>query len=192
MVLAEPDVDWVFGEVGSITAEESRLGVQGAAGEDPAGVSPPGTVVRCMWVAFLVGVLMVNAVSGYPEDRATFERETAAHGDEVFDPLGNFITAMGQQAVIRHADADVDREEVHDQEDGKIFPREEEERSDGSDVEETHGDGGDPVDAAFLIFAAHAQILLDLLGHFGDCWNNCGQLGRFDRGCFDGAERSHI
>ena len=31
-----------------------------------------------------------------------------------------------------------------------------------------HGDGGDPVDAALLVLAAHAEVLLDLLGDFGD------------------------
>jgi hypothetical protein len=85
-------------------------------------VSPPGAILRSVWVAFVVGVLVMNTVCGYPEDRATFKREAAAHGDEVLDPLGNFVAAMGQQAVIGHADADVDREEVHDEEDGQIFP----------------------------------------------------------------------
>jgi len=149
-------------------------------------VCPPGAVVRGVGVAFLIGVLMMDAVSGYPEDGAALKREAAAHGDEILDPLGNTIAAMGQQAVVSHADADVDREEVHDEEGGQILPREEEEGSDGSDVEEAHGDGGDPVDAALLVLAAHAEVLLDLLGDFGD-GRNGGQLGCFYRGCFDGA-----
>jgi len=191
VVLAEPDVDRVFGEVRSVTAEEGSFRVQGASGENPAGVSPPGTVVRCVRVAFLVGVLMVDAVGGYPEDWAALEREAAAHGDEVLDPLGNFVAAMGQQAVIGHADADVDREEIHDEENGQIFPREKEEGGDGSYVEEPHGDGGDPVDSAFLVLAAHAQVLLDLLGDFGDGWNDGGEFGSLYRGFFDGAKGSH-
>jgi len=52
--LAEPDVDWVLGEVGGVTAQESRLGVKSAAGEDPAGVGPPSAVVRSVGIAFLV------------------------------------------------------------------------------------------------------------------------------------------
>jgi hypothetical protein len=74
---------------------------------------------------------------------------------------------MGQQAVVAHADADVDGEEVHDAEGGEILPREEEERGEGADVEEAHDDGGDPVDASLLVVAAHAEILLDLLGNLG-------------------------
>src|ERR1700679_1541333 len=72
VVLREPDVDGVAGEVGSVAAEESGLGVQRAAGENPAGVGPPGAVLRCVRVAFLVGVLMMDAVRGYPEDGAAF------------------------------------------------------------------------------------------------------------------------
>ena len=40
-----------------------------------------------------------------------------------------------------------------------------------------HDDGGDPVDAAFLVLAAHAEVLLDLLADFGDGWDDSGQLG---------------
>ncbi len=75
---------------------------------------------------------------------------------------------MREQAVVGHADADVDGEEVDDDEGGEILPGEEEERGDGSDVEEAHDDGGDPVDAALLVLAAHAEVLLDLLGDFSD------------------------
>ena len=48
----------------------------------------------------------------------------------------------------------------------EVLPGEEEERGDGADVEEAHEDGGDPVDAALLVLAAHAEVLLDLLGDF--------------------------
>ncbi len=65
--------------------------------------------------------------------------------------------------MVGHADADVDGEEVHHEEDGQVRPRKEEERGDGADVEKPHGDGGDPVDATLLVLAAHAEILLDFL-----------------------------
>src|SRR5258705_903843 len=79
--------------------------------------------------------------------------------------------------MVGHADADVDGEEVHDDEGGQVRPGEEEERGDGSDVKEPHGNGGDPVDAALLVLAAHAEVLLDFLGDFGDGWHCSGQLG---------------
>ncbi len=193
VVFAEPDVDGVLGQVGGVTAEESGLGVQGAAGEDPAGVSPPGAVVRGVGVAFVVGVLMMDAVGGNPEDGSALKGEAAAHGDEVLDPLGGAVAAVRQQAMVGHADADVDGEEVHDDEDGQVRPGEEEEGGDGSDVEEPHGDGRDPVDAALLVLAAHAKVLLDLLGDFGDGWDHGGQLGcGLYWGFFDGGKGSHI
>ena len=193
VVFAEPDVDGVFGEVGGVAAEQRGFRVQGAAGEDPAGVRPPGAVVRSVGIAFLVGVLMVDAVSGDPEDGAALKGETAAQGDEVLDPLGGLVAAVGEQAVVAHADADVDGEEVHDDEDGEVGPGEEEEGGDGSDVKEPHGDGGDPIDAALLVLAAHAEVLLDLLGDFGDGGDDCGQPGcGLYWGFFDRAKGSHV
>jgi len=115
-------VNRVFGEIGGVTAEESSLGVQGAAGEDPTGVGPPRAIMRGVGIAFLIGVLMVNTMSGYPEDGTALQREAATHGKEVFDPLGNAVAAMGQQAMIGDADTNVDREEVHDEEGGQILP----------------------------------------------------------------------
>ena len=110
---------------------------------------------------------MVDAMRGHPEDGSAFEGETAAGGDEVLEPAGDAVSAVGEQAVVGHADADVDGEEIHDAEDGEILPGEEEERGYGADVEEAHDDGGDPVDASLLVLAAHAQVLFDFLGDLG-------------------------
>jgi hypothetical protein len=169
MIFAEPDMDRIAGEVRSIAAEECSLRVESATGENPASVSPPGAVVRGVGIAFLIGVLMVDAVSGDPEDGSAFEGEATARGDEVFNPLGSFVATVGEQAMVCRADTDIDGEEVHDEEDSQIRPGEEEEGCDGTDVEEAHGDGGDPVNTALLVFTAHAEILLYLLGNFGDC-----------------------
>src|ERR1700721_4161184 len=169
-------MDAVFGEIGGIAAEQSSLGVEGAAGENPARVGPPGTVARSMRVTFVIGVLMMNAVRGDPEDWSALQGEATAHGDEVLDPPRSTVAAVGEQAVIGHADADIDGEKVSDAEGGGFFPREEEQSGDGSDGQGTHGDGGDPVDAALLVLAAHAEVLFDLLGDFGDGWDDSGQL----------------
>jgi len=59
-------------------------------------------------------------------------------------------------------------------------------------VEEAHSDGGNPVDAALLVLATHAEILLDLLGDFGDGWDDGRKLGCLYRGFFDRAKRSHV
>ena len=119
----------------------------------------------------------MDAVGGDPEDGSALEREAAAGGDEVLQPLGGAIAAVGEQAVVGHADADVDGEEVHDEEGREILPGEEEERSDGADVEGAHGDGGDPVDAALLVLAAHAEVLLDLFADLDDEGEDAGGGG---------------
>ena len=127
---------------------------------------------------------MMDAMGGDPEDRSAFERETAAHGDEVLDPLGGTIAAVREKAVIGYADTHVDGEEVHDGEGGQILPGEEEERGDGTDMEEAHSDGRDPVDATLLILAAHAKVLLDLHLDFGDGGDDRGAGGNVLRGLY--------
>ncbi len=181
VVLREPDVALVAGEVGGVAAQQGGFGVHGAAGDDPADVGPPGAVLRGVRVAFVVGVLVVDAVGGDPEDRSALKRHGAAGGDEVLEPLGGAVAAVGQQAVVAHADADVDGEEVGDGEGGEVLPREEEERGDGADVEQAHDDRGDPVDAALLVLTAHAEVHLHLTGGLGSA--QAGSVHRMQRVC---------
>src|SRR5579875_592696 len=168
MEAAEPDLALVAGEVGGVAAQEGGFRVQGAAGEDPAGMRPPRAIMRGVRVAFVVGVLMMDAVRGDPEDGTALKRHGAAGAEEVFEPLGDAVAAVREQAVVAHADAHVDGEEVHDDAGGEVLPAEEEQGGDGANVEHAHEDAGDPVDAALLVFAAHAEILFDLfLGELG-------------------------
>ena len=186
-------MDAIFGEVRSVTAEEGSFGVESAAGENPAGVGPPRTVVRSVGVAFLIGVLMMDAVSGDPEDGTTLKGEASTHADKVLDPLWGLVAAVGEQAMVGHADADVDGEKVHNGEDGQVLPGEEEESGYGTHVEEAHEDCCDPVDTTFLMLTAHAEVLLDLLGDFGDGRDYSGQLGcGLYRSFFDAGNGGHF
>lgn len=106
---------------------------------------------------------MMDAVGGDPEDRPAFECHGAAGGQEVLEPARHLITTVSKQAVIGHADAHINGEEVHDNPGSEVLPGEKEQRSDGADVEEPHEDAGNPVDAAFLVLATHAEVLLDAL-----------------------------
>jgi len=126
----------------------------------------------------------MDAVGSYPEDGTALEREAAAHRDEVLNPLGSAIAAVREEAVIRHADSHVDGEEVHDGEGGQILPGEEEERGDGTDMEEAHSDGRDPVDATLLVLAAHAEVLLDLHLDFCNGGDGRGAGGNVLRGLY--------
>lgn len=156
--------------------------MHGAAGDDPADVRPPGTIVRRVRIAFLVAVLMVNAVRGHPEDRSALKGHGAAGGHEDLKPAGNAIAAVRQQAVIRHADADIDRQEVHHGEAGNIRPGPEEEGYHSQNMERAEGNGGNPVHLSVLVLAAHAEVHLGLLASFYGCRNKAHR-----RGCDGGA-----
>ena len=118
----------------------------GFTGQQPADVSPEATVVGRVWVAFLVGVLMMLAVDGDPEDGSAFEREGGADGEEILHPFGRLVAAMGEESMVAHADAEAsgDPPEKHGDEEG--LPMEHEERGDGADVERNHDQEREPDD----------------------------------------------
>ena len=66
---------------------------------------PPRTLTRSVRIAFTIGVLMMDAVRGNPEDGSAFECKGAAPRQEVLDPLVGLVAAMGEQAMIGQADA---------------------------------------------------------------------------------------
>ena len=61
--------------------------MQPLAGQDPAHVRPPGALARRVRIAFPVGLLMMDAMGRDPEDRPALERQRAAEGQEILDPL---------------------------------------------------------------------------------------------------------
>ena len=127
MILAEPDVEAVAGEIGRVAIENFGLRVQGVAEEEPAGVGPPAAFTRGVRVAFVVAVLVVDAMRRDPEHRAAFEGQGGAGSHEVFKPFGNLVAAVGEQTVVAHADADIDGHHVHDEHYREPLPTEEEE-----------------------------------------------------------------
>jgi len=94
----------------------------------------------------VVTVLVVNSVGRHPEDRSALERHGGADGHDVLDPLWRVITAMGEEAVIAHSDADIDGENVEDRHNRQPLPAEEEERRKGASVEDDDGSESDPVE----------------------------------------------
>ena len=76
------------------------------AHEDPAHVRPERAFARRVRIAFLIGLLMMDAMRRDPEDRTALERERAADREKVLNELGRLVAAMRQQPVIRHPDAE--------------------------------------------------------------------------------------
>ena len=88
--------------------------VHAFAPEDPAHVRPPRAFARRVRIAFVIRVLVVDAVRGDPEDRPALERERAAPRQEVLDRLVGLVAPVGQQAVIAHADAEHAGDEIQE------------------------------------------------------------------------------
>ena len=112
-------------------------------------MSPPLAFARGMRIAFLIGIAMVNAMRGNPENGAAFQGESCADGESVLKPFGDFVSAMSEEAVIAHANSQASRNPPQKQGDEEGLPREKEKGDDGADVEKGHEESGDPIDLTF-------------------------------------------
>ena len=146
MIFAQQHVEAVFGEVRSVAAEHGGVLMERLAVHDPSRMRPPGAVDRSVRVAGLVAVLVMDAVGGYPKDRTALEGERAANGEEILDPFRRLVAAMGEQAMIAHADAHVDGEEIDDDGDDQGRPGKHEQSGHGAEMEGDHEGGRHPVD----------------------------------------------
>jgi len=99
-----------------------------------------------MRISFLVGELMMNAVRRHPEDRPPFKRKRRAPGQKVLHPLRGFVSAMGEEPVIAHPDAQAAGDPPEKCRYQESLPGKEEERGDRAQVEQAHGGCRDPVD----------------------------------------------
>src|SRR5579862_9526351 len=105
MIFGDPDMELGFGEVRNVARQGAGVLVQAFAHQNPSHVGPPLAIERCVRIAFLIGELMMNAVSRDPENRSTFKGKSCTDGQEIFHPLRSFVSAMSEQAVVPHADA---------------------------------------------------------------------------------------
>src|ERR1700691_780920 len=138
MVLRQPDMKFVLGQIGDVAFERLNVLAQGIARQDPTRMSPPLAVARRMRIPFLVRVLMVLTMDGDPQQRASFQSRHAANGKKVLKPLGRREGAMGEQPVIANAQAQAPGGPVEEERDEQPRPTEEQERSaSGSDSRRT-------------------------------------------------------
>src|SRR5581483_5391083 len=131
------------------------------AHQDPSHVRPPLAVERRVWVAVFVRKLVMNAMSCNPENRPAFESESPANGQEIFHPLRSLVSAMSEQPVIAHANAEASRYPPEKKRDKQCFPGEEKQGDDGADVKCRHENCCDPIN---LIIVASAFEGCDLQG----------------------------
>ena len=99
-----------------------------------------------MRIAFFVGVLVMDAMRGDPEDGSAFQSERAAKGEEIFHPVGSLVAAMSEQAVIAHADTEASGGAIKNDGQGHACPRQHKERGDSAHVESNHEAGGGEIE----------------------------------------------
>jgi hypothetical protein len=145
VVGVQPAIERHGAEVGRILRHEGGVVVVRVAKQDPPHVRPEATVPRCVRIAVVIGMLMMDAMRRNPENWPAFERQRAADGEKVFERLRCLVAPMGMQAVIPEADPEPDRQPVQHDGDRKIGPTEKEKGGDRQNMKDHHHDGGDPV-----------------------------------------------
>src|SRR5712692_8772397 len=108
----------------------------------------------------------MNAMGRDPENRAAFERQRRTPGEKVFHPLGRPVSAMSEQPVIAHANAEASGNPPQEHGHEERLPREEKYGCDRADVKKGNRGCGAPIDAIFgCVFLA--QIDLSVFGIHG-------------------------
>src|SRR5581483_4676704 len=95
-------MEFVAAKIWSVAFQFGIAVMQDLPADDPPHVRPPTAVTGTVRIAFAVTGLMMNAVRAYPDDRSTFESKRRADCQKVLDPFWNFVTPMGQQAMVAH------------------------------------------------------------------------------------------
>ena len=131
---------FVFAEFGDVGEKFVGIVVHRLAGHDPAHVSPESPFAGRVRVAFLVGVLMMLAVRGDPGDRAAFQRQGTADGEEVLHPVGCLVAAMGEETMVAHTYSKASSNPPQKNGDEEGFPTKHEKRGDGAEMDRDHDD----------------------------------------------------
>src|ERR1700731_1981532 len=105
MVLREPDMKFVLGQIGDVAFEHCNVLAQSIANQDPTRIRPPLAIARRVRITFLVCELVMLTVRGHPQQRAPFQRRHAANREKVLKPLGCRVGAMSEQPVITYAES---------------------------------------------------------------------------------------
>jgi len=111
-----------------------------------------------VWVTGVIAVLVMDTVNSYPEDWAAFERESCADGEAVFHPFWGLKTAVGEQTVVADADTEVDSQYPKDGCHCQAAPTEVKESGNRANVKSRDKTCRNPIYAAVVGFAAHANL----------------------------------
>ena len=134
------------------------------ARQNPTHVRPDPAIARRMRITFLIGILMVHAMRRHPGDRAAFEGQSSANGEEVFHPFRCLVAPMREQPVVAHADAKTPNNPRKQYRQRKRLPSEEKQGYDPTDVECCYEGAGHPIDGlckcSVAFKDAHGPVVL--------------------------------
>src|SRR5262245_5409973 len=150
MVRVQPEIKRIPRQVWRITRHQLRIIVLRFAEDDPAHVRPEAAVEGSVWIAVLIGILVVYPMRRHPEDGTPFECQRSAHCEKVFDELGNLVRPMRMKPVIAHADAESDGYPIQDRRNDQGLPTEHEQGADGAQMENDQRDARYPINAVTL------------------------------------------
>ena len=85
VIAVQPPIERHGGQIRRVLGHQRRVVMVGVAEQNPAHVGPEAAVARRMRIAIVVGMLMVNAMGGDPEDRTTLERQRPTHREKILE-----------------------------------------------------------------------------------------------------------
>jgi hypothetical protein len=104
MVLCEPDVDLIPGQIRDVAFECRYVLAQRIANQDPTRMRPPLAIAGRVGIAVLVRELVMLTVRSYPEQRAPFQGRHGTNRKKILKQLGRREGAMDEQPVITYAE----------------------------------------------------------------------------------------
>ena len=147
MPCVEPAVERHFRHIGSVLAHQLGVAMLSVAVDDPSHVCPKTAIARGVRIPLLVRLLVMNAMRGNPENRATFQSHRTTDAEEVIQPFRHLIGAVGMETVISHPDSASDAEPVQARGNSNRFPIPiEKDRNDGKNMKSGKPGSGQPVD----------------------------------------------
>ena len=106
MPFADPYMETTFAQVGNIRQKLLGLVVHRFPRNDPARMCPEASIARRMWISFFIGILVMHPVRRDPCDGPAFQRQRAADGEKIFNPLWGLVSTMSKQPVVAHTNAE--------------------------------------------------------------------------------------
>ena len=112
-----------------------------------------------MRIAWLIGVGVVYSVRHYPLNWSTFERQRTAGDQKVFNRFRHCITAVREQPVPTHADAQARTDPIKDERRNHRRPAPEEQSGDGRKMGNNEKDRCAPVNGISLRRCGYSVVL---------------------------------